>query len=574
MSSYPAAFDFLATALTNSDPCEDTHPALHNDANSAINAIEEVLGISPQGSRATVKERLESIEAAIELTEGVLPGNLALLDEEGQLLAGELPHGVITSEAGANQIYADAYGCKGDGKTDDTEKMQEALDAAAAFGGTLSLTAGKEYNCGTLTLTSKSGFRITSTGGKARGHSGSKNATLNFTGTIGNLLELRSCVNFEIDHIRFKYNSETFVGTEAYLLNLNGTSGDVQNFDIHHCAFGDDVTSGEGCTALIRTYKAIIGEIRSNSFGYAQRAIYADTPYLNVVSISKNSFNFAKKAYIEINAGDCESLTIRENTFENRPAEGPAISGGPKNAFYSCTIVGNWFGDNTRSDSIPWIGELAGVSYRISMVIGNKFTVKNEEGFHLQLGGQWLVMGNSFENGRGIKKGANSGIVSIMNNYTGEAIFDNQPATWLSIADKGQEVPVTGKGGVNIWGGKSTEPLWNLLWNGGVKSNVNEVAAAGEAQTLPDITTASMHWLKLTAAECKLVFPSAEPGKRFQLALEQDSTGGRKIKSWPVTVLWAGGSVPSLTSTKEKTDILEFVCFHSKWLGRVVAQNF
>lgn len=53
-SNYPTSLDSLSTSNSNSTTAENTHPALHNDANSAINAIEAELGVNPSGAAATV----------------------------------------------------------------------------------------------------------------------------------------------------------------------------------------------------------------------------------------------------------------------------------------------------------------------------------------------------------------------------------------------------------------------------------------------------------------------------------------------------------------------------------------
>ena len=64
-STYPTTLDALSTTSANSTPSVDTHPALHNDANDAINAIQGTLGTNPQGAEVTVAERLDAIEDAL-----------------------------------------------------------------------------------------------------------------------------------------------------------------------------------------------------------------------------------------------------------------------------------------------------------------------------------------------------------------------------------------------------------------------------------------------------------------------------------------------------------------------------
>lgn len=64
-SGYPTTLDSLPTDNTNGTPSENTHPALHNDANDAINKIEGELGTSPSGSHATVAARLGWMDATV-----------------------------------------------------------------------------------------------------------------------------------------------------------------------------------------------------------------------------------------------------------------------------------------------------------------------------------------------------------------------------------------------------------------------------------------------------------------------------------------------------------------------------
>lgn len=67
MSNYPSAKDNLTESFSNSTTAEDNHPAAHNDANSAINAIQDTLGINPQGSSGTVAARMTAIETSAQV---------------------------------------------------------------------------------------------------------------------------------------------------------------------------------------------------------------------------------------------------------------------------------------------------------------------------------------------------------------------------------------------------------------------------------------------------------------------------------------------------------------------------
>lgn len=83
MSEYPTKLDELSTSSQNSTTSKDTHPALHNDANAAINAVQATLGLDPQGEEATVADRIAALLAVETLTVGP-EGDIPITeDEEG-----------------------------------------------------------------------------------------------------------------------------------------------------------------------------------------------------------------------------------------------------------------------------------------------------------------------------------------------------------------------------------------------------------------------------------------------------------------------------------------------------------
>lgn len=71
--AWPSSLDNLPTTHVNTDEAENLHPQLHNEANGAINSIEAALGLSPQGSAASVAARLVAIEAAITGSTAITP---------------------------------------------------------------------------------------------------------------------------------------------------------------------------------------------------------------------------------------------------------------------------------------------------------------------------------------------------------------------------------------------------------------------------------------------------------------------------------------------------------------------
>lgn len=109
--------------------------------------------------------------------------------------------------------------------------------------------------------------------------------------------------------------------------------------------------------------------------------------------------------------------------------------------------------------------------------------------------------------------------------------------------------------------------------NGVITENINSVGSAGASQTLPDVTTATVHRLVLNA-NCALTFPTVGAGKAFTLLLVQDGVGSRTV-TWPGSILWASGVIPVLTTTINKQDLFSFVCIDgTNWLGLTVGQGF
>jgi hypothetical protein len=95
---------------------------------------------------------------------------------------------------------------------------------------------------------------------------------------------------------------------------------------------------------------------------------------------------------------------------------------------------------------------------------------------------------------------------------------------------------------------------------------VQAVGASGATQTLPDVPTATINLVTLTA-NCTFTFPTAAAGKSFTLTLVQDATGSRTA-TWPATVKWASGTAPALSTAATAVDFLTFVCVDgTNWYG-------
>jgi len=102
--------------------------------------------------------------------------------------------------------------------------------------------------------------------------------------------------------------------------------------------------------------------------------------------------------------------------------------------------------------------------------------------------------------------------------------------------------------------------------------SVRTVAASGAAQTIPDVSVATVHTIALSA-NCTFTFPTATAGKSFTIRLTQGSGG--YTATWPATVDWPSGSAPLVTATAGKRDVFSFTCItNGEWFGFVAGQNY
>ena len=98
-SNYPSGLDsFTNPAGTDNLAAGIGHAAQHANANDAIEAIESTLGLNPQGASATVKARLDAIEANSWVTSArIADGTITGTDiASGTVAAANLADGAIT----------------------------------------------------------------------------------------------------------------------------------------------------------------------------------------------------------------------------------------------------------------------------------------------------------------------------------------------------------------------------------------------------------------------------------------------------------------------------------------------
>jgi len=95
-------------------------------------------------------------------------------------------------------------------------------------------------------------------------------------------------------------------------------------------------------------------------------------------------------------------------------------------------------------------------------------------------------------------------------------------------------------------------------------------ANSGTAITLA-LTNGTFQYITLTG-NATITMPTAAAGKSFILLLAQDATGSRTV-TWS-TVVWPGGTAPTITSTASKKDLFSFFSDGTNWYGATISQNY
>ena len=88
-----------------------------------------------------------------------------------------------------------------------------------------------------------------------------------------------------------------------------------------------------------------------------------------------------------------------------------------------------------------------------------------------------------------------------------------------------------------------------------------------------DLINGTIFAVTLTA-NCVYAFPNATSSKGKQFTIFQRQGTTPRTVTWPTTVIWSGGTAPTITATANKTDVLSFVCDGVRWFGFVSGLNY
>ncbi|MEI8350102.1 MAG: hypothetical protein WCI77_08100 [Candidatus Omnitrophota bacterium] len=91
------------------------------------------------------------------------------------------------------------------------------------------------------------------------------------------------------------------------------------------------------------------------------------------------------------------------------------------------------------------------------------------------------------------------------------------------------------------WSGKATDTVAGATWTSDWASgNVHYIVLGNGAHTEPTLS-------------------NPQDGARYMLILKQPASGAAGTVTWPATMLWSGGTAPTLTATNGKVDIITLI---------------
>jgi hypothetical protein len=212
----------------------------------------------------------------------------------------------------------------------------------------------------------------------------------------------------------------------------------------------------------------------------------------------------------------------------------------------------------------------------ITVTYNNNATLRNIAKVTLQVGDTWSTDGTTDTNGN-LKTIISA--VSLTTGVTGVLPIANG-GTNASTASITSFNNITGYTASGATGTTSTNIVFSTsptlttanLTNPTVTNYVETLYSANTSTAITvALTNGTVQLLTLTG-NATITMPTAVAGKSFIIMLKQDATGSRTV-AWS-TVVWSGGTAPTVTSTASKQDIYSFFSDGTNWYGATVGQNY
>jgi hypothetical protein len=319
-------------------------------------------------------------------------------------------------------------GAVGDGSTDNTDAIQEAIGALGSRGGRVILPlAADDYVCtGPLDLADSTAVTIS---GASIPTGGAPTASrLLYTGTGDRFVDARSANGLQFENLHLVATEAGFAGK---LLDLahSGAGSDAQVAEVRRCIF--DLTSADPTSVAVNCDKLISSTVQGNLFT-GGRALDGGSSYANVLGVIGNTFVNCTSAPIH---NPHQSWTILGNTFEQM-ADGSAGAVSASARLYAPLIAGNWCGDSdgtgTWFDLYATESGLVTANYITHADIGVSLTASGGTGLGLTVTDNEFYSLTTAVDVSGVGSGGDVVLVTVPNRYNTVTTRLNAGATVLS----------------------------------------------------------------------------------------------------------------------------------------------
>ncbi len=240
-------------------------------------------------------------------------------------------------------------GARGDGKTDDTAALRDAIDRCIETGAILYVPSGS-YRHSTLRIAPKgrAGLRIIgewafdieqTTRGSFLVHHG-PGPGLEFAGEGGPF-------PLDVEGVCFIGNPEAEAG-----VRIVGRS----SLHFRRCGWvRHSSADGMGALHITRTQQEFVGllSLQECCIAYSSKGIVIDKPLTNVINIHRCSFLDVIECIMVIDNASCRTFNIRDSHFENNRALKTVLS--VDGSIFSLNFTGNYIEQNSTSLNSPMI---------------------------------------------------------------------------------------------------------------------------------------------------------------------------------------------------------------------------
>ena len=333
-------------------------------------------------------------------------------------------------------------------------------------------------------------------------------------------------------------NTDTVANTITVTLNDNGTLRVIAKVTLQV----GDTWSTDGTTDINGALKTTVGSVNLANV----------TGTLGVINGGTGATSLTGYVY-----GNGTSAMTASTTVPTTALSGTVTNAQLANS--SVTVNGTAISLGGSGTVTAAAGTLTGTTLNSTVVISSLTSVGTIAT------GVWngSLIGATY-GGTGVNNGSNT--ITLGGSLTTSGAFTT---TFTATANTSVTLPTTG----TLATLAGSETFTNkTLTNPTVTNYVETLYSANTSTAITvALTNGTVQLLTLTGS-ATITMPTAVAGKSFIIMLKQDATGSRTV-TWS-TVVWGGGTAPTITSTASKMDIYSFFSDGTNWYGATIGQNY